>query len=97
MKENKHFTLLSFSIPLIYVSVVGIFFHDNLPVVIHSNFVKFLFQFCLNLNSCFNKPKIMNRQQTDELKGFMQFVILIYRMSNAQKVTGLYFFIQSFN
>lgn len=28
----------------------------------------------------------MNRQQTEELKGFMQLVILIYNMSDAQKV-----------
>ena len=29
MKENKHFTVLTFSIPFIYVSVLGLFFHDN--------------------------------------------------------------------
>ena len=29
MKENKHFTAIAFLIPFIYVSVVGLFFHDT--------------------------------------------------------------------
>lgn len=28
----------------------------------------------------------MSRHQTEELKGFMQFVILIYKLSDAQQV-----------
>jgi len=28
----------------------------------------------------------MSRQQTEELKGFMQFVVLIYKLSDAQQV-----------
>ena len=55
MKENQHFTLLAFLVPLIYVSVVGIFFHDSLPT-----------------------EKVLSRDQTNELKGFMQLVILFY-------------------
>ena len=73
MKENQHFTLLTFFIPLIYVSVVGIFFHDNLPT-----------------------DKVLSRHQTDELKGFMQLVILFYRMSSAHKSTPLYLSIRLF-
>lgn len=71
MKENQHFTLVTFLIPLIYISVVGLFFHDNL-----------------------NAPKVMNRHQTDEIKGFMQCVILIYKISAASSSTPLYFLIR---
>lgn len=74
MKENQHFTLLTFLIPLIYTTVVGLFFHDNLPA-----------------------PRPMNRQHTDEIKGFMQCVILIYRISSAQTSTPLYFLIRLFS
>jgi hypothetical protein len=63
MKENKHYTLLTFLVPLLYLSVVGLFFHDSLPLA-----------------------KVMNRHQTYELKGIMQVVILLYKMSNAQQV-----------
>ena len=68
MKENQHFTLLTFLIPLIYVTIVGLFFHDNLQ-----------------------PPKLMNRRQTDEIKGFIQCVILIYKISSAGTSTPLYF------
>jgi hypothetical protein len=68
MKENQHYTLLTFLVPLLYISVVGIFFHDKLPSQI---------------------AKVNNRFQTDELKGFMQIVILLFRMSNAEQVTSL--------
>lgn len=68
MKENQHFTLLTFLIPLIYVTIVGLFFHDNL-----------------------HAPKLMNRRQTDEIKGFMQCVFLIYKISSAGASTPLYF------
>lgn len=71
MKENQHYTLFTFLIPLIYVSVVGLFFHDNL-----------------------NVPQVMNRHQTDEIKGFMQCVILIYKMSAAGSSVPLYFLIR---
>lgn len=74
MKENQHYTLLTFLIPLIYVTVLGLFFHDELPA-----------------------PKIMNRQQTDEIKGFMQCVLLIYRISNAQTSVPLYFLARLFS
>lgn len=74
MKENQHFTLLTFLIPLIYVTVLGLFFHDQVPA-----------------------PKIMNRQQTDEIKGFMQCVLLIYRISNAQESVPLYFLVRFFS
>lgn len=67
MKENRHFTYLTFLIPLVYVSVVGMFFQESLPF-----------------------PKIMNRFQTDELKGFMQLVILLFRMSSAHKSIPLF-------
>jgi hypothetical protein len=63
MKENKHYTPLTFLVPLVYIAVVGFFFHDSLPMA-----------------------KVMNRQQTYELKGVMQVVILLYKMSNAQQV-----------
>ncbi|RNA44488.1 CAS1 domain-containing 1 [Brachionus plicatilis] len=67
MKENKHFSLLTFLTPFIYVFIVGIFFQDKLPLA-----------------------KVMNRYQTDELKGFMQIFILFYRLSGAEKNTVLY-------
>ncbi len=73
MKENQHFTLLAFLIPLIYVSVVGIFFHDSFP-----------------------SEKVLSRHQTDELKGFMQLVILFYRMNAASKSTPLFLSIRLF-
>ena len=73
MKENQHFTLLTFLIPLIYVSVVGIFFHDS-----------------------FSDDKVLSRRQTDEIKGFMQLVVLFYRMSAAQKSTPLFLSIRLF-
>jgi len=74
MKENQHFTLLTFLIPLIYTTVVGLFFHDNLPAA---------------------RP--MNKNHTNEIKGFMQCVILIYRISSAQTSIPLYFLIRLFS
>jgi hypothetical protein len=65
MKENQHFTLLTFLLPLIYISIVGFFFHGNLKIT---------------------SSKIMNRTQTDEIKGLMQVIILIYRLSSAENV-----------
>jgi hypothetical protein len=65
MKENKHFTFLTFFIPFVYVSIVGLFFNDSLPFA-----------------------KVLDRHQTDELKGFMQVVILLFKMSSAEKVNS---------
>jgi hypothetical protein len=73
MKENTHFTILTFFIPFMYVTVVGLFFHDSLPF-----------------------SKVMDRHQTDELKGFMQIVILLYRMSAAQNKIPLFLIIRLF-
>lgn len=73
MKENKHFTIITFFTPFIYVSIVGFFFQDKLPLA-----------------------KVMNRYQTDELKGFMQIFILFYRLSGAEKNTVLYLIIRLF-
>jgi N-acetylneuraminate 9-O-acetyltransferase len=38
----------------------------------------------------------MNRQQTEEIKGFMQLVILIYRMSDGQQSTPLFLIMRVF-
>lgn len=71
MKENQHFTLLTFLIPLIYVSVVGVFFNENL-----------------------NTPKLMNRRQTDEIKGYMVCIVLIYKITTAQISLPLYYLVR---
>lgn len=66
MKENKHYTKLNFLIPLIYVTVLGLFFHDSS-----------------------NMTTVLNRQQTDECKGFIQILILVYRISGADRNLAL--------
>lgn len=38
----------------------------------------------------------MNRHQTEELKGFMQFVLLMYKMSDGQKSIPLFFMMRLF-
>jgi N-acetylneuraminate 9-O-acetyltransferase len=73
MKENKHYTKLSFLIPFIYVSVLGFFFHESTTIT-----------------------NILNRQQTDEFKGFMQIVILIYGISGANKNLIFYMLVRTF-
>ena len=49
MKENKYFTHLNFWVPVFYVAILGLFFHEETE---HN--------------------EIMNRDQNEEWKGWMQ-------------------------
>ena len=63
MKENKYFTPINFWLPVLYMTVLGIFFNEE------SSYTA-----------------VMHRDQTDEWKGWMQLVILVYHMTkNNQK------------
>lgn len=79
MKENKFFTLANFILPIIYMFALGIFFTDTQPV--GSNLPSTAF--------------ILSRIQTDEWKGWMQLVVLIYNLSNAQDNLRLYMLIRA--
>lgn len=67
MKENKFFTATSFWLPIGYVLVLGLFFHNKS-----------------------RSTKLLHRDQTDEWKGWMQLVILIYHFTGASQVLPLY-------
>ncbi|XP_043921904.1 N-acetylneuraminate 9-O-acetyltransferase [Protopterus annectens] len=71
MKENKFYTHSTFFIPLIYISVLGIFYCENVK-----------------------ETKLLNREQTDEWKGWMQLVILIYHISGASTFLPVYMHIR---
>jgi len=67
MKENKYFTPINFWLPVLYMTVLGIFFNEE------SSYTS-----------------ILHRDQTDEWKGWMQLVILVYHMTGASSSVPIY-------
>ena len=67
MKENKYFTPINFWLPVLYMTVLGIFFNEE------SSYTA-----------------VMHRDQTDEWKGWMQLVILVYHMTGASASVPIY-------
>lgn len=67
MKENRYFTALNFWLPLVYITVVGLFFTEE------SRYTT-----------------LLHRDQTDEWKGWMQLVILVYHMTYASQILPIY-------
>jgi len=67
MKENKYFTPVNFWLPVLYLTVLGLFFNEE------SSYTS-----------------ILHRDQTDEWKGWMQMVILVYHMTGAGVSVPIY-------
>nr|CAB3227707.1 CAS1 domain-containing protein 1 [Phallusia mammillata] len=71
MKSNKHYTHVRFFVPLLYISLLGVFCIDQTK-----------------------QESLLNRDQTDEWKGWMQLIILIYHVTGASSNIPIYMHIR---
>ena len=71
MKENKYFTPINFWLPVLYVTVVGIFFSEESSYTV-----------------------IMHQDQTDEWRGWMMMIILVYHYTGASQSVPIYMHIR---
>lgn len=89
MKENKYFTLANFLLPITYVFALGLFFTEQQQTGAHQG---------SDTQAPMPTPSsssfILDRNQTNEWKGWMQLVILIYNMSGANKNVRIYMLIR---
>ena len=74
MKENKYFTPINFWLPVLYVTVLGIFFNEESSYTVRSPF-----HTCRNfLVKWYYIQVILHRDQTDEWRGWMMMVRKTY-------------------
>ena len=71
MKENKYFTPINFWLPVLYITVVGVFFTEE------SSYTS-----------------IMHTDQTDEWRGWMMTMILVYHYTGASQSVPIYMHIR---
>ena len=64
MKEKKHYSDVSFFVPLAALTLVGV----------------------VSIRTTSQQTTVLHRDQTDEWKGWMQLVILVYHITGASKV-----------
>ena len=67
MKENKYFTPINFWLPVLYITVVGIFFNEESSFTV-----------------------TMHRDMTDEWRGWMMMIILVYHYTGASQSVPIY-------
>ena len=67
MKENKYFTPINFWLPVLYITVVGVFFNEE-------------------SSSCI----IMHRDMTEEWRGWMMMLIMVYHYTGASQSVPIY-------
>ena len=67
MKENKYFTPINFWLPVLYITVVGVFFNEE-------------------SSSCI----IMHRDMTEEWRGWMMMMIMVYHYTGASQSVPIY-------
>ena len=67
MKENKYFTPINFWLPVLYITVVGVFFNEESSYTV-----------------------AMHRDMTDEWRGWMMMIILVYHYTGASQSVPIY-------
>ena len=65
--HDRYFTPINFWLPVLYVMVLGLFFHEESK-----------------------QTRVLHREQTDEWKGWMQVVILIYHVTGGSQSLPIY-------